>query len=339
MNFGTRRALERLADDRGHFRMLAVDQRPPVQQLVARSLGRESAPMEAVRGLKRQLVEALASQASAVLVDPHTAFASSDCVSPRQGLIMTLESSDFGVGPEGRTTHLIDHWSVDKIKRIGADGVKFLAWYRPDAGRAVIEHQQQLVADVGAACRRQDIPFIFELLLYPFDGEPNDPRFGGRRTDMVLESVETFADPVYAVDVFKLESPMAIDGGTDVDDTAALRAFHDLHRAAGRPWVLLSGGAAPDAFFRMLSMAYRAGASGYLAGRSIWWQAIQHHPDTDAIQGELEGHAFDYMQRINWLTAEAARSFRTLIDDRPSWESVPHGYASPFANDLAGSQR
>lgn len=329
MNFGTRRAIERLADDHGHFRMLAVDQRPPVLELMARLLDVEDPPMDAVREVKRALVAELAPHASAVLVDPVTAFSSSDMISPRQGMIMTLESSQFDARPDGRLTSPIQDWSVEKIKRIGADGVKFLAWYRGDAGAEVIDHQQQLVASVGAECQRLDIPFIFELLLYPFPDESPDPTYGGRRTEMVLESVETFARPEFGVDVFKLECPVPVAHLADTDrgDDTLQGPFDDLHRAAARPWVLLSGGAPPESFLRMLTLGYRAGASGYLAGRSIWWEALQHYPDLTRVRKELSGPACDYMDRINSLTESNAVPFDSTIDARPAWDDVPSSYA------------
>jgi tagatose 1,6-diphosphate aldolase len=332
MNFGTRRSIERLADDNGHFRMLAIDQRPPVLELIARQLGVDEAPLDAVRDAKRLLVDALSSRASAVLVDPVTAFSSSDLISPRQGMIMTLENSQFETRPDGRLTSLIPDWSVEKIKRIGADGVKFLAWYHPDAGPEVIAHQQQIVADVGAACRRNDIPFILELLLYPFPDNTPDAGYGGRRAQMVLESVETFADQRFGVDLFKLECPIPVDDLVDDQrsDASLQPAFDDLHRAAGRPWVLLSGGAPPDAFVRMLSLGYRAGASGYLAGRSIWWDALQHYPDVDRVRRELNGSSVDFMQKINSLTETDAIPFASSAEPRPPWDDVPSNYAGPL---------
>ena len=331
MNFGTRRAMERLADDQGHFRMLAVDQRPPVNDLVARALNVDSAPLEAVQEVKRLLVSTLAPLASAILVDPVTAFAASDLISPRQGMIMTLESSVFDARPDGRMTAPIDAWSVDKIKRIGADGVKFLAWYRGDAGHEVLEHQQRVVAEAGAACRRADIPFILELLLYPFPGEsPDETPAGQRRTEMVIESVEAFAGAEYGVDLFKLESPISPQALADgeANGHSSRQAFSDLHHAAGRPWVLLSGGAESEAFLGMLSLAYAAGASGYLAGRSIWWEALQHYPDLQRVENGLRNEGSDYMRRVNDLTtAEAAPWVRAWEGSRrPAWNDVPVNY-------------
>jgi tagatose 1,6-diphosphate aldolase len=247
-------------------------------------------------------------------------------------MIMTLENSIFDDRPDGRVTSTIDDWSVEKIKRIGADGVKFLAWYRSDAGPEVLEHQQRVVADTGAACRRADIPFILELLLYPFaDEAPATAPTGQRRTEMIIESVETFAAPEYGVDLFKLESPISAQDLTDGEAAgrSSQGAFEELHRAAGRPWVLLSGGAEPEAFVKMLSLAYAAGASGYLAGRSIWWEALQHYPDLGCVEAGLRSQGSSFMKRINDVTSAAAASWVGVGEwsARPPWNDVPSNYA------------
>ena len=68
----------------------------------------------------------------------------------------------------------------------------------------------------------------------------------GKKTDDVLASVETFASPDYGVDVFKLESPLNADDVPGVGNEgweAAQRAFDEMGRLAGRPWVMLSAGA------------------------------------------------------------------------------------------------
>ncbi len=308
---GKRRALERLADDAGTFRMLAVDQRPPVRKLIAekRGLPAGSDPDERdVIGVKQLLLEELGPLASAVLVDPHTAFPLDGTVGARQGLVLTLEDSVFDETPGGRRSKTIDDWSVDQIKRAGGDGVKLLAWYRPDADPAVREHQQAFVGAVGDECRRHDIPFVFELLVYPLPGSDH-PIGGAERAEMVLESVATFADPGFGVDVFKVESPYlpAELPPRGDDPTDHLAAFRDLDRMIGRPWVLLSGGADPDDFERVLTYAYDAGASGYLAGRSIWWRAVSRFPDWHEMRDVLRSDARSVMERIDALTTARAR--------------------------------
>ena len=84
----------------------------------------------------------------------------------------------------------------------------------------------------------------------------------------------------------------------------------------GRAWLqtihpddvefMLSAGATQEAFRRVLRYAYAAGASGFLAGRAIWWQAAQAFPDMEAMRGHLSVDSVPYMQAINRLTDELA---------------------------------
>lgn len=314
LSAGKLNGLRRLADDGGRFKMLAVDQRPPIKKLVAERRGVDVAPYDDVCDVKALLVETLAGSASAVLLDPHYAVPAALPKVPRGcGLILTLEDSIFDDTADGRLSSPIDDWSVEKIKRAGADAVKVLAWYRPDAGERVNAHQHEFVAAIGDACRRYDIPFVFELLVYPFAGRPGhmtdyaeDP---AKLTDHVLDSVTAFAGPEYGIDVFKLESPLAAADVPDPDGDGAAAAqplFDELGERAGRPWVMLSAGTTKDVFRRIVTLAGRAGASGYLAGRAIWWEAFQRFPDLGAMSAELMTDGRAYMQDLNELTDRLA---------------------------------
>lgn len=68
----------------------------------------------------------------------------------------------------------------------------------------------------------------------------------------------------------------------------------------------LAGATAKD-FRNVLTYAYRAGANGYLAGRAIWWDAMQAYPDRVAVGRRLALESVPYMREINALTAELAR--------------------------------
>lgn len=311
MTPGKLRRLRRLASAAGTFNMLAVDQRPPIKNLVSRARGSLEADHGDVASVKRLLVQELGSYASAVLLDPHYSYPSAlGDVSARQGLLLTLEDSVFHERPGGRTSRQIDDWSVDQIARTGADAVKLLAWYRPDADDQVNAQQQRLVRLVGEECRRFDIPFLFELLTYPLGEDSGSVD----RASLVIESVEAFADPAFGIDVFKLESPVLPENLPDVgastpDAAAAVDAFTQLNAACPVPWVMLSAGATKAAFLRVLRYAFAAGASGFLAGRAIWWDELGAFPDLDAARTALRSTSAAYFDEINRLAGEAALPF------------------------------
>lgn len=324
LHLGKTWGLRRMADANGHFTMVALDQRPPIANLVAarRGIAPADVGFDDMVGVKRLLVDVLGPHASAMLMDPNYAFpAALEKLPAHTGLVVTLEDHRFRDTPQGRLSHSIRDWSVEKIKRAGGDGVKVLAWYRPDASPEVVAHQRAYVRQIGEECRRWDIPYVLELLVYPF------PESAGHTTDyvespeklpaLVLDSVREFAKPEYGVDLFKLESPLAGASLPDTDGSAAhqqaQRCFDDMGaicREAGIPWVMLSAGVTPLQFQRVMRYAYAAGANGFLAGRAIWWQALQHFPDMQACRSALQVEGVNTLQALADLTAQAGHAWR-----------------------------
>jgi tagatose 1,6-diphosphate aldolase len=314
---GKTRGLARLADADGHFRMVALDQRPPMFDAIAQAkkITREQVAYADVTAAKRLLVKALAPHCSSMLFDPNFAVpAAIDLMPARCGLIMTLEEHRTEETSGGRKSRVIDNWSVAKIRAMGGDAVKVLAWYRPDADAAVNAHQQRFVREIGEQCRRNDIPYVLELLVYPFLGSANHTadyvESPGKLPGLVIDSVREFAKPEYGVDLLKLESPLAANSLPPRDGSAAAQAAQKEFDAIGVicrerniPWVLLSGGAAPEKFERVLEFAYAAGAGGFLAGRTIWLDAVRKHfPDRAAVAASLRKDGVAVLERLNALT-------------------------------------
>ena len=303
--------MRRMADAAGRFKMVAVDQRPPIKNPIKEKRGTAEAPFEDVAGFKLMLVEELQNDASAMLLDPHFALPGGmTLLSPAKGLIVTLEDSIFHETDGGRLSSEIDDWSVEKIKRVGGDAVKVLAWYRPDADKSVCQAQQDFTARIGEACAKYDIPYVFELLVYPLPGEKNQTtqyiEMADKKSDLVLDSVRAFADSKYGVDLFKVESPVP---AREVGETASKQVqdtFNEMGRLCGRPWVMLSAGAGMAEFKNIMACAYKAGASGYLAGRAIWAEPFKAFPDWDAIRSGLRAQSLPYMRELNALTDQAA---------------------------------
>ena len=311
---GKWRGLQRISDGQGRFLMLAADQRPPIKNVIARFFPDGSAPYDEVARFKRLLVHSLQVRASAVLLDPYYCLSGAlHALDPGKGLVMTLEDSQFQETAGGRLSSVIDGWSVGKIKRMGADAVKVLAWYRPDAESQVIEHQRNFVRRIGDECRRFDIPYLLELLVYPLPGEAEAGKgyeeMSGKKTEHVLDSVLEFADPSYGVDIFKLECPITskqFPAQGAPGSSQALALFEEINRIVDRPWVMLSAGASAEDFYNVLEHACRAGACGFLAGRAIWQQAFSAYPDWTSVQEGLQRDSLAYLERLCALTESTA---------------------------------
>ena len=313
---GTLRGLMTLADFSGRFSMIAVDQRPPIFAALARHGNRrpEDVAYAEVAAVKGVLVEVLAADASALLLDPvwtHPHHLTK--VPGRVGLLSTLEDYAFTLQDGERRSHAIPDWSVAKIKRSGAQAVKVLAWDRPDVSAATRDHQDAFISEIGRACHEYELPFVLELLVYPLPGEdPASSDYARAKPQRVLGSVRHYADPRFGVDLYKLEFPAelkateefaagAFDGRRReaVYGLDEVRGYlSELDAASPVPWVLLSAGVGPHEFAFNVELACLAGASGFLAGRAVWYDALEAYPDLDAIAERLRSVSLPYLRSL-----------------------------------------
>ena len=325
-SIGKTRGLARLADEDGRFRMVALDQRPPMFEAIAQARGvpKDQVTYAEVLAAKRLLVEVLAPHCSSMLFDPNFAIpAAIDLMPARCGLIVTLEDHRTEETRDGRKSRVIDNWSVEKIRAIGGDAVKVLAWYRPDADQDVIGHQRNFVRTIGEDCRRHDIPYVLELLVYPFVGSTQHAadyvESPGKLPPLVIDSVAEFAKPEYGVDLLKLESPLAVNSLPPRDGSTAALTAQSAFDAVGAicrqreiPWVMLSGGAAPETFERVLDYAYAAGTGRFLAGRAIWLNAVRKcFPDLSAVRAALQQESTMVLARLNAIAMAKAQQWTT----------------------------
>ena len=317
LSAGKYRSLQTLADDRGIFKMIAVDQRPPIFNALAKHGARKPSEVayDEVASIKTLLTKTLAPEATAVLVDPVWTHPHALAHIPgRVGLLSTLEGYDFDVNGGERTSKPIEGWSVKKIKRSHAAGVKVLAWHRPDIRADTQAHQDAFIKAVGDECRMRDIPFVLELLIYPKPGEdPDSLEYASAKPQRVLESVRYYSDDKFGVDLLKLEFPADLKRTREFAAGAfggeAREAAYSLNEVEGYlkeldeitnvPWVLLSAGVGPLEFALNLDLAFEAGASGFLAGRAVWLDALEAYPDLDTVEKRLLKKSLPYLRQIS----------------------------------------
>ena len=306
---GKQLGMKRISDQNGIFKMTAVDQRPPIINPIKEFISDEKQIWNEVARFKKLLVKHLQDSSSALLLDPHYALpVSMDIFKPDNGLIVTLEDSKFEENNHGRLSKNIDNWNVSKIKRMGADAVKVLTWYRPDADKNILYRQQEYVQKIGEDCKKYDILFLLELLVYPLQKDENFSteylEMKNKKKEDVFKSVEEFAKSRYCVDIFKLESPINAENIT-LDETD-FKAFQELHKLCLRPWVMLSAGAGKKEFKTILHHAFKAGASGFLAGRAIWLNAFQNYPSWQEIESTLKNSSKKYLSEISDMADKEA---------------------------------
>jgi len=312
--------LRKLCNNNNHLEMLAIDQRPPIFNIIKSK--KKTYSFNDVVKFKKQISQNLSQHSSAILMDPVYSIPNLITTSKCNGLIITLEDHAFTEKSKLRYSKNIKNWTVEKIKKIGGDAVKILAWYRPDADKKSIQHQKKYIETIGKQCEKFDIPFLLELLVYPFKNEigysKDYTEQQQKNQNHVIESVREFAKKKYKVDIFKLESPVdsnKLESGKF--SKATLEAFRKLSQAANNiPWVMLSSGMSKKSFFNCLKLAYKNGASGYLAGRTIWLEAFKNYPNYLKINKNLNKEATNYVKKINTLTKNNAHSLEGYLKNK-----------------------
>ncbi len=334
---GKWRGLKILADEEGKFRMMAIDQRGSLKKALAKALGISSDEVkdEDIVKAKIMITKVLSPYASAVLTDPVYGFPYTMEYIPRDtGILLAYEKTGYEKAQGGRKTVLLPDWSGEKIKRAGANAIKLLLYYRPDGDPEVVEHQKKIVKQVGEEARKYDIPFLLEPVGYEIEEPKKDSlEYAQKKPQIVIDTVKEFTKEEYGVDVLKLEFPADLKyteefahgefDGKEREVAYDLMEVEDiceeLDEAATVPWVLLSAGVDIEEFLINVEIATAHGASGFLAGRAIWKDAIPFYPDLEKME--------------KWLSTEGVDNFIRLYE--ASSEAIPyysHKKFESFAN-------
>ena len=272
ISIGKIRGLQQIANSDGVFTMCAMDHRGSLRSMINKEHPEEVNYEEMVK-YKLELCSCLAQYASAVLLDP--IFGAAQCIShgalPNDtGLLVSIEATGYEGGKEHRLTTLLEGWSVEKIRRMGASAAKILVYYRPDL-KQLASQQLKTVNTVAMECIKYDLPFLVEPKSYPIGAEINNPQeFATLKGQLVIKTAQEIT--ALPIDVLKAEFPA--DLRYKKDKPELINLCHQLDTAAQVPWVVLSAGVDFELFCQEVEIACRGGASGFLGGRAIWQEAM-----------------------------------------------------------------
>ncbi|MBA7533276.1 Tagatose 1,6-diphosphate aldolase [subsurface metagenome] len=306
LSIGKIRGLQQIANPDGIFTMCAMDHRGSLRSMIDEESPGEVNYEEMVER-KLELCSSLAKYASAVLLDP--IFGAAQCISQsalpnNTGLLVSIEASGYSGEKEHRLTKLLDEWSVEKIKRMGASAVKILVYYRPDL-QLLASQQLNTVNMVAMECIKYDLPFLVEPKSYPIGNEINNPQeFAAVKERLVIKTAQDVtAQPI---DVLKAEFPADLRYRKDKPELINL--CHQLDMSSQVPWVILSAGVDFELFCQQVEIACQAGASGFLGGRAIWQEAM---------------YIDDARERVKYLSTVGADRLKRLTE-------IASKYATPW---------
>ncbi|MBN1265238.1 MAG: tagatose 1,6-diphosphate aldolase [Anaerolineales bacterium] len=303
---GKLRGLAQCATRRGTFAMLALDHRGNLRRALNPE-NSDSVSFEQMVAFKKEVTRSLAPYTSGILLDPEIGGApaiASGALPGHVGLLMAVEATGYAGDTTERRSRVLPGWSVGKIRRMGASGVKLLLYYHPDAAEA--RAQEELVREVAETCRFYDLPLFLEPLSFSID--PAQPKLtSDQKRSVVIQTAKNLTP--LGIDVLKAEFPLDVRSSTD--ETLWKEACEELDAASHVPWILLSAGVEFETYLRQVQAACRAGASGVLAGRAIWKEAADL--SGQARMDFLTCTAAERMQRITALCDALAKPWTALI--------------------------
>lgn len=298
----TLRTLNSIALDDGIFAIIAMDQRNTLRRMF-QAVGREGTDAELLES-KRDVARALSPHASGILFDPTfgvPAITGNDALAESCGLLVASEPAVRGTFNGEPQTHrdpeLNSQWVLDQ----GGDANKFFVQLRadrpaPKAGEPdLVANALAATAAVIADAKAAGIPSVIENLVYPLPGEDLS---GKALEDAVIESARALNE--LDADLLKLEYPGSPDG------------VRRLAAVLDRPWAILSAGVPFESFEEVLKIAFdEGGASGFIAGRSIWRESIEvDGPERTAF---LNNVARPRLDKLVAIASERARPWTSVV--------------------------
>ena len=289
-----RRGYQQICGTNGAMMVIACDQRGGMRQVLADTPEAQKAISNAVLGLtKMDIASHLARHAGCVLVDPICAVPAiidEGVLDRATALLIGIDASGFDLTPEGyRISNMVEGITARRVRELGGTGAKVMIYLRSDipaANTANIETLRAVIADYAA----EDLLLVVEFLTYALPGE----------------------DP----DAYKAEIPALIEGGSRIcldlgskvlkipypGTPQACAAVTEM--AGDVPWAVLSAGVDHATFLGQVEIAMQNGASGVIAGRSLWKDCISL--DRAVTQSRLTDIA---VPRLRELQAVIARHF------------------------------
>jgi tagatose-1,6-bisphosphate aldolase len=263
ISIGKFRGLQQISSQRGTFTALALDHRQNLRRANPAFVSDEQ-----LSRFKLDVTSALASEATAVLLDPEVSAAQAivaGAIPNQVGLVVALESTGYTGDANARYAQIIPGWSVEKAKRMGASAIKLLVYYHPDSPAA--REIEAFTSRIAADCHKHDIVLMLEPLSYSLD--ENKKLSSEEKRYVVVETARKLTP--LDVDILKAEFPLDI---TELDESKWAGACAEISTASSVPWILLSAAVDFETFLRQVTAACSAGASGIAVGRAVWKEAV-----------------------------------------------------------------
>ncbi len=289
------RGYQQICGVNGAIMVIACDQRGGIRSLLASDKAGQAAITDRMLGdVKSDVARYLAAHAPCILLDPICAVPRvvEEASLPRDvALLIGLDASGYDTDAAGHyKSRLVPGVTARRVRELGGTGGKLMVYLRSDHPHAN-DHNIGIIRSCIADFAAEDLLLVVEFLTYPLPGEsPEDYKAkfpslieGGSRLCLELGSK-----------VLKIPYP-----GTP-EACAAVTAM-----AGGVPWSVLSAGVDHQTFVGQVEIAMANGASGVIAGRSLWKDCVSL--DRETQRRLLETRAVPRLKEIQAILARYPR--------------------------------
>ncbi len=264
MTTAERRGYQQICGEDGAMMVIACDQRGGMRQLLAPTPEAQGKISDDVLGdTKIDIARYLARHAACVLIDPVCAvpkIVDGGFLHRSTALLIGLDASGWDRSPEDyRLSKLVPGITARRVREMGATGGKIMVYLRADLPKANAHNialLRQAIADFAA----EDLLLVVEFLTYGLESElPEDYAAG---LPALIEGGTRICLDLGAK-VLKIPFPGTAEVCTQV-----------TRMAGAVPWAVLSAGVDHATFLAQVDIAMASGASGVIAGRSLWKDCV-----------------------------------------------------------------
>ena len=259
------RGYQQICDPDGFMLVVAADQRGGMRTLLAKEPADQAKIDTAALGrVKADITRHLANvAASCILLDAVCAVPAivrNGVLGRSTGLLVGLDDSGWDVSPHGhRLSKLCPGVTARRVREMGGTGAKLMVYLRPDVAGAN-DYKLKTIRDCVADFAAEDLLLVVEILTYQMDGEA-DADYLAAFPSIIVECGRLALE--CGAKVLKMPYP-----GTAEACLAMTRLCGNVR------WAVLSAGVNHETFMRQVGIAMANGASGIIAGRSLWKDCI-----------------------------------------------------------------
>lgn len=285
------RGYQQICGADGAMMVIAADQRGGMRQVLASDPAEQKAISNDVLGLtKADITRYLAREAGCILVDPFCAvpmLVDEGLIDRTTALLIGLDASGWETSPEGyRISVMVEGITARRVRELGGTGGKIMIYLRSDTPAANVANLATLdavVADFAA----EDMLLVVEFLTYQLDGETKED-YKAKTAELIEGGSRLCLE--HGAKLLKIPYPGSAE---------ACAAITQL--AGNVPWAVLSAGVDHETFLGQVETAMANGASGVIAGRSLWKDCISL--DRAVTKQRLETVAVPRLREIQAVIA------------------------------------